>query len=288
MTSSSVRCGKIDACFITHLHGDHFYGLPGLGMRLLGIRSAGEKTRLFAPYGLRTFLGTSVTASRSFDVREIIPSSSRRAAELALNGLNIDPQTGAYRLVENEYFSVKAVPIKHSVFCLGYVIEEKPQRGHINAERLTREYNMPPGPIYRDILAGKTVSAPDGRVIDASLVVSQPRPSRKIVVLGDTCDPSNIAPHAMDADVLVHEATCTDEDLPLAISKGHSTAGMAGAFARGIRAKRLILNHFSPRGYMPNEYEESKSIRILVQQARAAFGSELVYAAKVNGLLPGH
>lgn len=152
----------------------------------------------------------------------------------------------------------------------------------IDAERLTREFNIPPGPIYKELIAGNTITAPDGRVVSPDMVIGPMRPPRKIVILGDTCDPTAIAPHAMDADVLVHEATCADEDAQIALSKGHSTAGMAGEFARRIRAKHLILNHFSPRGFQPNEYEESKAIRTLVQQARRRFQSDFVYAARVS------
>lgn len=113
------------------------------------------------------------------------------------------------------------------------------------------------------------------------MVVGKPRKPRKIVILGDTYDPSDIISHAMDADVLVHEATCANDDLQIALSKGHSTAGMAGDFARKIRAKHLILNHFSPRGFKANEYEESITIRLILQQARAKFQSDFVYAARV-------
>lgn len=147
---------------------------------------------------------------------------------------------------------------------------------------LTNEFNVPPGPIYRKLLEGRSIQSPDGRLITPDMVVGKPRRPRKIVILGDTYDPSALIHHAMDADVLVHEATCSDEDLQVALSKGHSTAGMAGDFAKRIRAKHLILNHFSPRGFRPNEYEESKNIRVILQQARDKFESDFVYAARVN------
>lgn len=151
----------------------------------------------------------------------------------------------------------------------------------IDADRLTREFSVPPGPIYRELIEGRSIKSPDGRIILPEMVSGIPRKSRKIVILGDTCDPSAIVDHAMDADVLVHEATCSDDDLQVALSKGHSTAGMAGDFARRIRAKHLVLNHFSPRGFRPNEYEESKNIRLILQQARDKFQSDNVYAARV-------
>jgi ribonuclease BN (tRNA processing enzyme) len=155
----------------------------------------------------------------------------------------------------------------------------------IDADMLTNEFKIPPGPIYRQLISGKSVKAPDGRVVEPGMVIGKARRPRKIVILGDTYDPSDIAEHAMDADVLIHEATCCDEDLQVALSKGHSTAGMAGEFARKIRAKHLILNHFSPRGFRPNEYEESKSIRVILQQARDKFQSDFVYAARVQEII---
>jgi ribonuclease Z len=150
---------------------------------------------------------------------------------------------------------------------------------------LTNEFNVPPGPIYKELIGGRSIQSPDGRLITSEMVVGKPRRPRKIVILGDTYDPSALIDHAMDADVLVHEATCSDEDLQVALSKGHSTAGMAGDFAKRIRAKHLILNHFSPRGFRPNEYEESKNIRIILQQARDKFESDFVYAARVKNHL---
>lgn len=231
------------------------------------------------------FLGRnliSASSNRHFKIHEIVPSRSRRAQKQSINPVTLDPETNSYALTSNELFSITAVPIKHTIFCLGYIIQEHEQRGKIDAARLTNEFGLPPGPIYKELIAGKSITAPDGRIIEPSLVIGTPRRARKIVILGDTCDPSALAEHAMDADVLVHEATCSNEDYAVAVSKGHSTAGMAGAFARRIRAKHLILNHFSPRGVRVTEYEESKAVRILVSQAREAFGSEFVYAARVS------
>lgn len=109
-----------------------------------------------------------------------------------------------------------------------------------------------------------------------------PRRPRKIIILGDTCNPMAVEPLARDADVLVHESTCMDEDLSAALRQKHSTAGMAGAFARRINAKHLILNHFSPRCFEHELQGSASPIGVMVKQAQKQFKSDRVYAAKVS------
>lgn len=96
-------------------------------MRLIGVRN--EATNLFAPFGLRSFLGTSITANKSFSLHEIIPSLSRKSLEQSFNPITIEKNEGKYLLTRNDLFSVSAVPIKHTVFCLGYIIQESLQKG---------------------------------------------------------------------------------------------------------------------------------------------------------------
>lgn len=117
----------------------------------------------------------------------------------------------------------------------------------INAEKLTREYNFPPCNQYKELAEGKDI-VHEGRTIRAADVTTKPH-ERKIVILGDTCNPSLIVPLAMNADVLVHEATCENNEAVTALKSFHSTSGMAGIFAQKIRAKQLILTHFSPRNF---------------------------------------
>lgn len=164
-----------------------------------------------------------------------------------------DTRERAFLCFDHPQFTVKAAPIKHSIYCMGYVIQEKESRGSMLAGKLKLDFGLEPGPIFSEIAANPTVVLPDGRIIISSEYMTKPRKGRKIVILGDTCDPRGIAELAMDADVLVHEATCSDSEKTVALEHFHSTAGMAGSFARAIRAKHLILTHFSPRNFNSSE-----------------------------------
>lgn len=114
-------------------------------------------------------------------------------------------------------------------------------------EKLTNHYNFPPCFQYKEFAEGRDVEH-EGRIIQAADVTFPPQ-LRKVVVLGDTCNASSIKALAMNADVLVHEATCENDEAITALKSFHSTAGMAGHFANSINAKTLILTHFSPRNF---------------------------------------
>lgn len=272
---------QIKAVFITHLHGDHFYGLPGLGMRTIDMRSTGNKIQIVAPKGLRSLFGRSLTHNRQFEVSEIYQPGSRNndEADEGVKKITWSHRDRCYQCFDHPLFTVTAAPIRHSTFCLGYIIQEKPVRGSVLVEKLKRDFDLDPGPIFKEITSKPRVILPNGKTIISSEYMTPPRRGRKIVILGDTCDPRGIAELAMNADVLVHEATCSEEERTVALEHYHSTAGMAGAFAKSIRAKHLILTHFSPRNFNSNEFEECAHIQKLIFQARAAFSSSNVHAA---------
>lgn len=215
----------------------------------IGEQRNNETTKLFAPLGIVGAMGGSIyNRGFKYDIQEICPHPPQPERIFKWSSPLIKGSDGSYVLIDDERFLVRAVPITHSIFCLGFVIEERlPKLGKLDAEKIEREYKLPPGPLYKDLAQGRSVITPDGVRIDPKDVYLPGRLPRKIVILGDTCNPSAIAPLAMDADVLVHEATCLNEEMDVALRQMHSTAGMAGEFAKRIRAKELILNHFSPR-----------------------------------------
>ena len=207
------------------------------------------------------------------------------AAELP-SGRNIAMVDGVWPdIYKDNAVSVSAAPILHSVPCIGYVVLEAPIPGKIDPKNYVPEIKRTGTPmsVMRQLQQGESVTLKDGTILHGP----PKRPGRKLVVLGDTYDPSPITPLAEGADLLIHEATnahlpgidrnTKDADTyetveERAKSRGHSTPQMAGRFAKKINAKRLILNHFSAR-YPGDESEESiKTMEAIGKLAEQEFG----------------
>jgi len=234
-----------------------------------------QPLEIYGPLGTRAYLRnglkfTHTLFGRPFVVHELrFPSDPQtkdytelppHAAE-SLAGRNIPQVDGVWpEIYKDDVVSVSAAPILHSVPCVGYVITEAPVPGKIDPKKYLPDIKRTKTPmsVMRSLQEGKSVELSDGTILQGP-----PRKKgRKVVILGDTYDPSPIIPLAQEADLLIHEAT--NAHLPgvdpatkdtdsfesvqeRAISRGHSTPQMAGAFAKRIGAKKLILNHFSSR-----------------------------------------
>jgi len=200
----------------------------------------------------------------------------------------------------NEAIEVVACPLKHRVDCWGYVIKEVDQPGKMDTDKV-KALGLPRGPILKHLKNGEAVKCPtSGRWIKPEEVMGPDKPGRKVVILGDTSDNRWIAQDARGADVVVHEATFTDDMRQRALIAGHSTAGMAGNFAKYVDAGSLILNHFSARFEDSSQWESMKnnakgrlkdliaaskseeiaSIQTITKQAVAKFGKNSVFAAE--------
>jgi ribonuclease Z len=289
------RLGALDAVFVTHLHGDHFYGLPGLAMALSDIRSATDPLPVYGPRGLAAIMGPMLRG-RPVQLHELsLPRSlehehdpSRNVSKRDDDDLGSDSRRsndgprkydGGSIVWEDGQYVIRAARIEHSVWCAGFVVEAKPRppRIPLDRERIERDYGLAPGPLYKVLAGGTSVTLPNGRRIEPEAVrnvhATPEAPPRKAVILGDTSDPGGIAALALDADVVVHEATCSGGDRTTALLKKHSTAGMAGQFARTIRAKQLVLTHFSPRMDGSLATSETDFVRLLQREAQQTAGS---------------
>lgn len=193
--------------------------------------------------------------------------------------------------------SVSAAPILHSVPCVGYVVQEAPVPGKMDPKKYVPELKRTKTPmnVMSRLQKGESITLSDGTVLHGP----PRRPGRKVVILGDTYDPSPIEPLAEDADLLIHEATNahlpgvdpnTKEDDTTEIveerakSRGHSTPQMAGRFAKKIGARDLVLNHFSAR-YPGDESAESLYIMDAIGALAAqGFGKHVVCARDFTSL----
>lgn len=167
--------------------------------------------------------------------------------------------------LEGTDLSVRAAFLSHRVVSLGYVIDEPAAAGALDV-RKAEALGVPKGPLMGQLKSGTTVTLPSGASVTPSMVVGPPTRGRKYVHLGDTCNSDQIIPIASGADWLVHECTFDDASKHLAEPRGHSTARMAGAFARQCGVKTLLLTHFSAR-FLPKS-KDSTIMSAIEQQAK--------------------
>lgn len=243
-----VKTRKIEKIFITHLHGDHIYGLPGL----LGSRSfqgGVEPLTIYGPVGIKEYVETSLRLSQTHLKYKL------SFFEIQEDGL----------IFEDETFMVEALPLDHAILSYGYRIIEKDKPGELRAD-LLKEAGIPPGPIYSKLKKGETVQLEDGRMINGKEYIGSPKAGRIVAILGDTRPCGNAVNLALQADCMVHEATFKQGQEEMAIDYFHSTTVQAAECAVKADAKRLILTHISSRFTMDDEIE-------LLNEAKAVFQS---------------
>lgn len=245
MLHTRLSAGKIEKIFITHLHGDHLFGLPGL---LCSRSMAGCQTplTLYGPAGLKTFIDNTLSLSGSYltyplEVVEII--------------------SGA--VCEDERRVVTAYPMSHTLTCVGYRIEERPKPGALDVARLTQE-GIRPGPWFQQLKRGESVTLEDGRILNGADYLGPSTPGRSLAIFGDTRPSEAGRLLAAGVDVMVHEATMEANMAESANKRGHSTTEQAATLAREAGAGRLIITHISAR------YGQEDSERLLAE-CRAIF-----------------
>lgn len=295
---SCIKPGRIARIFITHLHGDHLFGLPGL-LCTMGNGQDPEKSKnnvvhLYGPLGLRKYVTTSLSLSRSpliykIIIHEMIPRPDQypddwknwdfdhELTDLSLpqekshSRVSFDEDKGCWPLLQEAGFTVVAAALRHRIPSYGFIITEKSGPGRLNTEKL-EEIGIRPGPIYGKLKARQKVTLDSGDVLDPDEYLGPPVPGRSVAILGDTCDSSELAKCVKNLDVLVHEATMENKMREKCVEFGHSTPAMAAEVAHSVMAETLILFHVSPR-YRPvsscDETNKHESADILLSEAVA-------------------
>jgi len=242
---------KLAGIFISHLHGDHFNGLPGL-LSSMALDNREKPLVLVAPVGVGEYLDLLA------DLKICYVNYPLNLLEFSGKSFAEQPQALVY---ESPRLTIVTRPLDHRVFALGFRLEEKVKPGRFNLER-ARALGIPAGPLYSQLQSGKSVTLADGRVIQPSEVLGEPRPGKVVSYCLDTRPCPNAVKLAENADWLIHEATFTEDQVEESHHFGHSTAVQAAEIAAEARAKRLLITHFSSR------YTD---VRVLVDEARAVF-----------------
>lgn len=254
-----LKAGRCERILITHLHGDHVYGLPGM-LSCIGIHGRSEPVEICGPVGIRELLETVLRLSEAH-----LPFAVH-ITEITAEGQALPPLAG---------WTVTAHSLSHRVRCWGYVLREADRPGRFHPDRAQR-IGVPEGPLYRQLQNGDGVRLADGRIVLSSDVMDPARPGRVIVLLGDTSDADGIAAAAHGCDLLVCETTYDATREAKARVWGHSTSTMTGEFAQRIAAKTLIITHFSSRY---TESDSTMSVETLLAETRAACPGTRVLAA---------
>ena len=243
MLHTNVSPMKISKIFISHLHGDHILGLPGL-LQSLGLLGRENKLTIYGPEGLNI-------------VRDSIFSLGYCKFEFPIEFIEI----GSGTVVETEEYVIKAQFVQHNVPNLAYSIEEIKKPRFLREKAI--ELGVPVGPYFGRLHNGEEIEI-DGRIIKPEQVLGEPRKGIKITYSGDTIPCEEMIEFAKDSTLLIHESTFVKEDYQNAIEHFHSTSVDAANIAKQSNSKELILTHISTR--YDDKYNE-----IMLNEAKEIF-----------------
>lgn len=233
---SELRLSQLRRVFVTHMHGDHVFGLPGL-LASLGLAGSSSGVDLYGPDPLEAYLQGVLRTS-----------STRIGYPLAVHRVKEAAEAGTL-VLEDDDILVRATPLTHRVPAYAYRIEQKPRAGRFDVDQ-AKALKIPPGPIYAALKRGETVTLEDGRRIDGRTLCGPDRPGVSVVYCTDTVFSEAAVELARGADLLIHEATFAHSEAEMAFQRQHSTSTMAAQTAAEAGVKQLVLTHLSPR-YAP-------------------------------------
>jgi len=244
MIQAKIGFHRKTKVFITHMHGDHVLGLPGL-IQTMSLLDRERKLEVYGPLGVEAFV-------------EAVKQTVQFTLTFPTEVFEIE-KTG--KVCEEKEYEVHAIWADHVIPSLAYAFIEKPRAGKFYPEK-AKILGVPEGPLWSRLQNGYAVELPNGRTVKPEDVVGPQRLGRKIVYTGDARPSESLVEFALNADLLIHDATFDDDLEERAREDGHSTPSQAAKVAKEAKVKWLVLTHISAR------YEDSG---ILLEQAKKVF-----------------
>lgn len=246
LRKAKARFSKINHIFISHLHGDHCFGLPGLiaSFRLLGREMP---LHVYGPKGIKEMLETI------FRITE-----THKGFEIVYHELE---SKKSEKIFEDNRVEVFTIPLNHRIYCNGYLFREKPKERHLNMAEISK-YPEIETCDYHNLKLGKDFKLSDGYVLKNEILTTEPTKSVSYAFCSDTRYLEAILPVIENVDVLYHESTFLHDLKEMADYTGHTTALEAARIARKANVGKLILGHFS------NRYHD---LNVFTDEAREVF-----------------
>lgn len=236
----SVGLARVGIILLTHMHGDHYLGLPGL-LKTYSLLGREDPLILLGPSGLY----------------ETLRDAERLVGKPRFPFMVEEVKEGV--ALEAAGYVLKTAPTDHGLPGLAWCMEERERPGAFHPERAA-ELGVTPGPDYGMLQRGGSVTAIDGSTVRAEEVMDPPRPGRKVVISGDTRPTPAVVALARQASVLVHDSTFGESEVERAIETGHSTAREAAEVARAAQVGTLVLTHVSSRHGWRELREEARTV----------------------------
>lgn len=239
-----IKFSRINHIFISHLHGDHFYGLVGLISTFMLLNRVND-LHVYGPKGIKELILMQLKASGSYT-----------GYNLYFHELE---STESEIIFEDEKVIVKTIPLKHRIYTNGYLFKEKNSNRKLNIEAVEK-YNIETC-YYQKIKAGGTITLEDGTIIPNHLLSFDPEPEKSYAFCSDTVYNESILPIIKNVDALYHESTFLESEAHLADKTMHATAKQAAIIAKKANVKTLIMGHYSTRyGNIEFFKEEAQTI----------------------------
>ena len=250
LRKQKIKFTKINRVFISHLHGDHFYGLIGL-ISTFSLLNRANELHIYGPKGIKEIIQLQLRLSESWPKFDLI-----------FHDLTSKESQVLY---EDDQVRIHSFPLKHRVYTNGFLFQEKPAERKLDMNAVLN-YEID-SCYYQNIKNGKDITLDDGRVIPNSSLSFDPPATKSYAYCSDTKYTESIIPYIQDATVLYHESTFLESEEALAKKTMHATAKQAALIAQKAGVGQLILGHYSTR---------YANIELFKQEAQAHFEAVLL------------